>query len=288
MRDEGIGRPSGRAEAARLQALDLEAHLADPALKQRFVTPMFDVIAPRYDDFTRVFSFGMDRGWKRELVGHVLRMARPNAVALDLACGTGDLAFDLAEALPDSRVTGLDASSEMITLAKERVRHDGPRSPERGAASGKPSETPVPGDRVHFIVGDMTRIELPDASVDLVTAGYGFRNVPDHEAALREVARVLRPGGCLVTLDFYRPENALWRRLLVWYLTRAGSVVGWLWHRAPVVYAYLGPSVEHFVSWQTFSLSLARAGFRVERVTRKLLGGIAIHVAVRVGGSASR
>src|SRR5688500_230122 len=122
MRDEGIGRPSGRAEAARLQALDLEAHLADPALKQHFVTPMFDVIAPRYDDFTRVFSFGMDRGWKRELVGHVLRMAGPNAVALDLACGTGDLAFDIAGALPDSRVTGLDASSEMITLAKERVK----------------------------------------------------------------------------------------------------------------------------------------------------------------------
>ena len=272
MRDDGMGRPSGRAEAARLQALDLEAHLADPALKQGFVTPMFDVIAPRYDDFTRVFSFGMDRGWKRELIGHVLRRARPNVVVLDLACGTGDLAFDIAEALPASRVTGVDVSSGMIALANERVKRGGRVSPR---------------DRVRFLVGDMSRIDLPDASVDVVTAGYGFRNVPDHEVALREVARVLRPGGYLLTLDFYRPENAFWRRLLVWYLTTAGSIVGWLWHRAPVVYAYLGPSVEHFVSWQTFSRSLDSAGFRVERVTRKLLGGIAIHIAVRVGGPAS-
>lgn len=281
MRDEGIDGSSDRADAARLQALDLEAYLADPALKQRFVTPMFDVIAPRYDDFTRVFSFGMDRGWKGELVAHVLRRARPDAVVLDLACGTGDLAFDIAGALPRSRVTGLDASSRMIALANERVRRGGRGSPDRGAAAGSAGEWPAGADRVRFIVGDMARLEMPDASVDVVTAGYGFRNVPDHDVALREVARVLRPGGCLVTLDFYRPENGLWRRLLVGYLTAAGSVVGWLWHRAPVVYAYLGPSVEHFVSWQAFSRSLEGAGFRVERVARKLLGGIAIHVAIR-------
>ena len=267
MRDAGIGRPSGRAEAARLQSLDLEAHLSDPALKQRFVTPMFDVIAPRYDDFTRVFSFGMDRGWKRELVEHVRRLARPDAVVLDLACGTGDLAFDIARALPGSRVTGLDASSEMIALATSRAQSPQPSPPQT---------------RVRFVVGDMSSIELPDASVDVVTAGYGFRNVPDYAAALREVARVLRPGGCLVTLDFYRPENAVWRRVLVWYLTAAGSIVGWLWHRAPVVYAYLGPSVDHFVSWQSFARSIEQAGFRVERVRRKLFGAIGIHVAVRM------
>lgn len=257
---------SSRAEAARLQELDLEAHLADPAMKQRFVTPMFDVIAPRYDDFTRVFSFGMDRGWKREVVNHVRRVAAPNAVVVDLACGTGDLAFDIGRALPGSRVTGLDASSAMIALATARA------NTTTGFALS---------DRVRFTVGDMSRLNLPDASVDIVTAGYGFRNVPDHGVAVREVARVLRPGGYLVTLDFYRPENVIWRRLLVWYLTMAGSVVGWLWHRAPVVYAYLGPSVEHFVSWQGFSRALEAAGFRVERVSRKLLGGIAIHVAVR-------
>jgi demethylmenaquinone methyltransferase/2-methoxy-6-polyprenyl-1,4-benzoquinol methylase len=135
--------------------------------------------------------------------------------------------------------------------------------------------------RVGFIVGDMSRLDLPSASVDLVTAGYGFRNVPDHRAALAEVARVLRPGGHLLTLDFYRPENSVWRRFLVGYLTVAGGIIGWLWHRAPVVYAYLGPSVEHFVSWQEFSRSLTASHFFIERVSRKLLGGIALHRARR-------
>ena len=251
-----------RAEAARLQALDLEAHLADPARKQRFVTPMFDVIAPRYDDFTRIFSFGMDRGWKRALLDDVRRVARPDAGVLDLACGTGDLALDIARLVPTALVTGVDASGAMIDLAEQR-------------------RTAARADRVRFAVGDMSALGLPTASVDVVTAGYGFRNVPDHRAALGEVARVLRPGGYLLTLDFYRPENVFWRTVLVRYLTLAGSLIGWLWHRAPVVYAYLGPSVSHFVSWQSFSRSLESVGFVVESVSTKLFGGIAIHRARR-------
>ena len=243
--------------------MDLEAHLSDPALKQRFVTPMFDVIAPRYDDFTRIFSLGMDRGWKRELVAEAERAAVGGATALDLACGTGDLAFDVARAVPGSQVTGIDVSSGMVEAAGRRALAEG-----------------VP--RVRFTVGDMTRLDVASASVDLVTAGYGFRNVPDHRDALHEVARVLKPGGHLLTLDFYRPENVLWRGLLVGYLGVAGGIVGWLWHRVPVVYAYLGPSVAHFVSWQQFARDLSDAGFVVERVRRKLLGGIAIHVARRV------
>ena len=251
-----------RSEAARLGELDLEAHLADPARKQDFLTPMFDVIAPRYDDFTRVFSFGMDRGWKRELLAEVKRIARPDAIVLDLACGTGDIALDIANLLPASRVTGLDASPRMVALAAHRRVGDLAR-------------------HLEFVVGDMSRLDLPNASVDLVTAGYGFRNVPDHRAALAEVARVLRPGGHLLTLDFYRPDNPLWRRLVVGYLTIAGGIVGWLWHRAPVIYAYLGPSVEHFVSWREFSRSLTASHFFVERVSRKLFGVIALHRARR-------
>ena len=253
---------SDRAEAARLQALDLEAHLADPARKQRFVTPMFDVIAPRYDDFTRIFSFGMDRGWKRELIDEADRVAPQRLVAVDLACGTGDLTFEIARLRPGAMVVGIDASERMIRAAIERC----------------PQELAT---RTSLTVGDMSSIDLPSGSADLITAGYGFRNAPDHEASLRDAARVLKPGGHLITLDFYRPENAIWRAVLVGYLKVAGSLIGWLWHRAPIVYAYLGPSVEHFVSWREFSRSLTEAGFIVERVSTKLFGGIAIHRARR-------
>ena len=254
---------SARAESARLRALDLEAHLADPARKQRFVTPMFDVIASRYDDFTRIFSFGMDRGWKRELLAEADRVVPDRLVAVDLACGTGDLAFEIGRLRPGAIVVGVDASERMI----------------RAAISRCPEELRT---RTSLTVGDMTSIDLPSASADLITAGYGFRNAPDHRASLREAARVLKRGGHLITLDFYRPENAIWRRLLVGYLRIAGSVIGWLWHRAPVVYGYLGPSVEHFVSWQEFSRCLTEAGFVVESVHRKLFGAIAIHRARKV------
>ena len=253
---------SGREEAKRLQTLDLEAHLADPAMKQEFVTPMFDVIAPRYDAFTRIFSFGMDRAWKRGLLAQAERVMAERAVAVDLACGTGDLAFALARLRRRGTTTGVDASPRMIAAAIERC-------------------PPELRKRTALIVGDMASIDLPSASADIVTAGYGFRNVPDHRAAIREAARVLKPGGYLLTLDFYRPENAVWRALLVGYLRVAGGIIGWLWHRAPVVYAYLGPSVEHFVSWQQFSRDLEANGFVTEHVERKLLGGIAIHRARR-------
>ena len=242
--------------------MDLEAHLADPALRQQFVTPMFDVIAPRYDDFTRIFSFGMDRGWKRELLDEVDTVAPANAVAADLACGTGDLAFAIGRLRPRARIVAVDASPRMIRAAMDRC-------------------PPELAPRTSLMLGDMSRIDLPPATVDVLTAGYGFRNVPDHRAALREAARVLKPGGHLLTLDFYRPENRVWRALVIGYLTVAGGVIGWLWHRVPVIYAYLGPSVEHFVSWQQFSRDLEAAGFVVERVERKLFGVIAIHRARR-------
>jgi demethylmenaquinone methyltransferase/2-methoxy-6-polyprenyl-1,4-benzoquinol methylase len=253
---------TGRADAAKLRELDLEAHLADPSIRQQFVTPMFDAIAPRYDRFTRVFSFGMDRGWKNELLAEATRVAPSDATVLDLACGTGDLALDIARRLPSARVTGLDASAAMIDLAEER-------------------RVTAQAERVAFTVGDMSALNVPDASVDLITAGYGFRNVPDYRVALREAARVLKPGGRLVTLDFYRPENPLYRRAVIGYLTLAGNVVGWLWHRVPVVYGYLGPSVAHFVSSRAFAESLVEAGFSVTGIKRKLLGVIAIHSAVK-------
>ena len=245
----------------RLRDLDLSVHLADPARKQQFVTPMFDLIASRYDAFTRVFSFGMDRRWKR-LVLRELR-ARVSAARniLDVACGTGDLAFGAQSVLPDSFVTGFDASPQMIALARARAELNPPQT--------------------RFAIGDLTRLDIADRSADAVTAGYAFRNVPDHRAALREVARVLRPGGVLVTLDFYRPESRLWRALFLGYLRAAGNLVGWWWHREPVAYGYIGPSINAWVSARTFRECLDAAGFDVQAQHTFLLGGVAVHVAQR-------
>lgn len=245
-----------------MAALDLEAHLADPARKQAFVTPMFEHIAPRYDDFTRVFSFGMDARWKATLMRWFDEAAPTSGQVLDVACGTGDLAIAAAGLRPDASVAGVDAASGMIALARSRV------------------DTRDLG-RLSFRAGDLTRLDLGDATMDVVLAGYAFRNVPNLTQALAEMARVLRPGGQLLTLDFYRPEGALWRAVFLRYLQLSGSVVGWWWHRTPVLYAYIAHSIRHFMTRAEFSSALETAGFSVERDQSHLLGGIVLHHAVR-------
>lgn len=257
-RSAGIGRPPP------LGALDLEAHLRDPRARQAFVTPMFDTIAPRYDRFTRLFSFGMDARWKRDVVAWATAPPYPGPRVLDLACGTGDLAFGVVAAREDAQVLALDASPRMVEQAQAR------RSRERAA------------DRVRIGAGDMMALPFADASFDIATVGYGFRNVPEWTRALDEVARVLRPGGRLVSLDFFRPERAVWRTLFLAWLSAAGNAVGWAWHRDPVVYGYISRSIDHFVSWETFARALQQRGFQVDRVAPRLMGGVAIHVATRV------
>ena len=246
-----------------LRGLDLESHLRDPARRQRFVTPMFDIVASRYDDFTRLFSFGMDAGWKRDALDAVGHVAREQPRMLDLACGTGDFAFALAAGHPRATVLGLDASPRMLDAAERRRTRE------------------AAGERVRFALGDICALPCPERSVDVVTAGYALRNVPDWRGGVAEIARVLRPGGRLVTLDFYRPRRAAWRAPFLGYLSLAGNLVGWRWHGEGVVYGYIARSIDHFVSWQEFGATLERAGFTVDRVTRKLLGGVAVHVATR-------
>ena len=250
------------ASPRELAALDLEAYLRDPLRKQAFVTPMFEHIAPRYDTFTRLFSLGMDARWKEALMDWFAERTPTRAEILDVACGTGDLALRAAALRPAASVLGIDAAKGMVERARARV----------GA-----------GDRarVRFETGDLTRLPLPDASIDVVLGGYALRNVPQYEAALVELHRVLRPGGILLTLDFYRPPSAAWRALFLGYLQLSGSVVGWWWHRAPVIYAYIAHSIRHYVSAAEFERALERTGFDTTARREHLLGGIALHAAVR-------
>ena len=249
---------------AKFRAQDLDAAMADASRKQGVVTPMFDVIAPRYDAFTRLFSFGMDATWKVDLIDAVVARVPAARRALDVACGTGDLGFALAARLPALQVTGVDPSAEMLTIARTRIA-----APDAA--------------RVAFHLGAMASLPAESSSVDVITAGYGFRNVPDLDAAVRECARVLRPGGTLGVLDFFVPRNALWRTLFLGYLRTSGNVVGWWWHRTPAIYGYIARSIAAFVTAEEFTILLQRHGFRVIETRRMLFGGIGLHVAVREG-----
>jgi demethylmenaquinone methyltransferase/2-methoxy-6-polyprenyl-1,4-benzoquinol methylase len=259
MRRRTRGRP--------LRELDAERHLDDPTIRQRYVTAVFDLVAPRYDTFTRWFSFGLDRSWKREVARLAMAAAATRdgraVVVADLACGTGDLAFSLAAR--GRVVIGLDVSLEMLSRAMTRPppAHDG---------------TP------RFAAGNMIALPVADASIDVVTIGYGLRNAPRLDAALDEVARVVRPGGHIVTLDFCRPTNVIWRQLFLGYLAAAGNVYGWAWHREPAAYGYIPRSITRFVTSDELRDALTDRGFDVYHVGRKLLGGICVHAGRKIEG----
>jgi len=241
---------------SRLDHLDQRTHLdAEPAIRQHYVTEMFEEIAPGYDRFTRWFSFGMDANWKRNLIAAVVRHAPPEvSEARDLACGTGDLAVSLAEALPTIHVEGIDVAVGMIARSR-------------------------PHRRVSYQVGDATRLSDADGSIDVVSVGYGLRNFPDHRAALVEIARVLRPGGLIAILEFTKPSWAPWRWVLLSYLWLAGTLCGWWWHGHGPVYGYIARSIARFVTRRQLVADCAAAGLTTVHEGSALGGGMCMVVA---------
>lgn len=243
-----------------LEGLDVHEHLRDGTRKQNYVNTVFEIVASSYDRFTRLSSLGLDMAWKREVLGLVKARLRPGHQVLDLATGTGDLAFALAAAVRSVKVIGLDIAQNMIRRAEQTRR-----------------QRQIPN--VEFRIGDMMSLPLAPASMDAVTVSYGLRNCPDLRLALREIYRVLKPGGVIASLDFVRPQSALWERAFLTALLASCNFFGWLWHREPAVYAYLPHSIVHFISIRELSRALADSGFEVLAERPRLNGMVAIHLA---------
>ena len=245
------GRPVGRPS--------LEAAFGSPARKRWYVRRLFATIADRYDLITRVLSFGQDRKWKARLVE--LAGIGSGTRVVDLACGTGDLA--LAAAGRGASVTGLDITPRMVELARAK--------PDRG----------IP---VRWCVGDMGTLPLASGAVDVVTTGYGLRNVPDLAVAIAEIHRVLVPGGTIASLDFDRPESRWVRAVYLGYLTFVGSALGWVLHRDPDTYRYIPASIRRYPGARGVVAILADAGFDDVRHVRVLGGFMAFHLARKAVG----
>lgn len=228
-----------------MQALDA------PETKRPYVRRLFATIADRYDLITVLLSYGQDARWKRRLVA--ASGARPGLAALDLACGTGDIAFALADR--GAGTVGLDITPRMLQLARARR----------------------PG--VPLVAGDMMALPFASGSFDIVTTGYGIRNVPVIQPAVAEIARVLRPGGVLLSLDFNRPANPLVRGVYLGYLTVVGSALGFVLHRDPDTYRYIPESIKRYPGAAAVSDIVRRAGFASCEHVPVLGGLMAIHVA---------
>jgi demethylmenaquinone methyltransferase/2-methoxy-6-polyprenyl-1,4-benzoquinol methylase len=237
----------------------LSTALSTPESKRQYVRQLFATIADRYDFITRFLSYGRDRHWKRKLVA-LASLERANEhgeprACLDLACGTGDIAALLASRAV--HVVGLDITHRMLQLARQR----------------RPN--------VLFVTGDMLGLPFGDARFDIVTTGYGLRNVPDLSVAISEIARVLRPGGMLLSLDFNKPENALMRGVYLTYLTIVGSAVGLVLHGNPDTYRYIPESIRRYPGAIAVNGMILRAGFASSEYIPVLGGLMAIHRARR-------
>ena len=197
---------------------------------------------------------------------------------LDLACGTGDILFRAARVA--KRGVGLDVTHRMLQLA--RARGETGSSAGVDTLRGGPHES-VP--HVEWLCGDMLALPLGAAQFTVVTTGYGLRNVPDLEAALGEIHRVLAPGGRLLSLDFNRPDNVLVRGAYLAYLTAVGSALGFVLHRDPDTYRYIPESIRNYPGAHGVARLLEQHGFRDVRVIPVLGGLMAIHVAVKAQGT---
>lgn len=227
--------------------------------KARRVEHMFDVVAPQYERVNTVASFGRDAAWRRRAVAAA--EVRPTDIVLDLCCGTGDMLRTFAAASPQpARLIGLDFSAEML-------RH--------GA---------YPGLRVPLTLlrGDAQRIPLADASVDVITCAFGVRNLADLDAGLREIARVARPGGRIVILEFASPENRLLRWAAHAYCNHVLPRVAAVLSRERVgAYRYLARSIQTFETTSSMQRRLMDAGFASVTATTMHLGGVALYRGLR-------
>lgn len=243
-----------------------ESRLADPHAqpdKADRVRRMFDAIAPTYELVNTVASGARDAYWRQEMVR--LAQIRPEDALLDVACGTGDVVrtFAAAPGRP-RRIIGLDFSSAMLARAASR--------PVRGGS---------------LIQADALHLPLADESVSVVTCAFGIRNFKDLRAGLTEMARVLRPGGRAVVLEFCVPRRRIFRRVYLFYVNRIlPRLAAWISRDSTGAYRYLPRSVISFPSTGEVVAAFQSAGFAEVAVHPLTWGIVAIYVAVRSGQEA--
>jgi len=235
------------------------------------VGELFATIARRYDFINDIQSFGLHRLWKRQVIRLV--HPEPGERALDLCCGTGDLTLALAKSGAD--VTGLDFSEAMLRVANEKLARFDPIPALPPAQNAKP--------KIEFIRGDALKIPFPNNSFDILTIGYGLRNLADLEAGLREMWRVAKPGGRLVALEFGKPANSAWRAIYFNYLKFALPVFGKLFAGNSAAYAYILESLAHYPDAQAVAAKLTELGWRSVRAINLIGGVMTIHHAEKPG-----
>lgn len=226
------------------------------------VRAMFARVARRYDFLNHFLSLGLDIRWRKRAAKELVGLSAADAVA-DLCTGTGDLAFAFKRAAPESKVIAIDFTPEMVAY--------GPKKAERKRVSG-----------VSFAIGDALHIPLRDGSVAAAGVAFGIRNVGDLDAGLRELARVVRPGGKVLVLEFTKPGGWFFGPLYMfyfrWILPLLGRAISWT---AGDAYRYLPQSVQAFAGPEEMSEKMRAAGLSDVRAEALTFGTVHLYVGVK-------
>lgn len=222
------------------------------------VQQMFDTIVPRYDLMNHIMTFGMDFRWRR-VVANIAKTTRtgPSDFVVDVACGTGDVAFEL-ERVGVPLVTGIDFSSGMIAHARKKAEKR--------------------GSEVNFLEGDAMDMPFADGIASAATISFGMRNLPDYEAGVREMARIVRPGGKVICLEATPYHHPILKYPFNFYFHRVLPVIGKILTGQYAAYRYLPESVAHFPKPEELAQTFRAAGLVDVEYTMLGFGSVALHV----------
>lgn len=224
----------------------------------QWVRGMFGRIAPRYDLLNHLLSFNLDKRWRARTVARVAEILdRPDARVLDLCCGTGDVLLAL-ESRGGKPVLGSDFSHPMLVEARRKISSRRFRSP--------------------LFEADALSLPLADASLDLITVAFGFRNLANYQRGLEEMLRVLKPSGTAAILEFSQPPNGAFRAVYGFFSTRVLPAIGGMISGSPEAYSYLPESIRRFPGAEQLAQEMRRVGFSQVGFERMTGGAVALHL----------
>ena len=232
--------------------------------KLKYVDEKFDEIAQKYDRFNDVITFGMHRYWKKFVVRQTGLRAGDDC--LDLCCGTGDISREILRQHPDCKVTGLDLSTEMLKIAESKKSY----------SSG-----------IKYLHGDAMNIPFPDTNFDAVTIGYGLRNVPNLNGCLREILRVLKPGGVLVSLDVGKVRLPIIAEINNFYFFHIVPLIGNMLMPGQEMFQYLPHSSLKYPHQELLKRIMLEAGFKQVDINDFFFGASTVHVAYKTANKLS-